>query len=1193
MDTLDAQTSSLEIAAHGQAGGDGGLPRLVEALQRQGSADLLGLSGAARGQLARQLLRRGLGPLVAVAPDEDAADLLERDLRFFLGDDAADDAPAVVRLPVDEQLPYDEFSPDRGLELARLRTLFLLSQRGLGKRPAALVLSARALGRRVLPRGRLDAGAELLGKGGEVDRDALAQKLVELGYARVPLVEDPGTFSVRGSVVDLHSPVYRRPARLELFGDEIESMRLFDPESQRTLGDLGELYVAPAREILFTVETKQAAVAALRDAADQVNLPSKRLRELVDPIQEGRLSPGIHGLFPGFFGGRLSTVVDYLPKDALFLLDDPAAISAELERLGAQLAAEFEGVRSRGEIALPPEQHFAEVAPLLEGRRQLRAHRLWLGGGQGAPEPIRLSFGETASLRKAIVEHHGETGALTPLVSRLEGWRESGVAGAVACHGAAQAERLKRLLLDRRLMVKLHAEPFAEAHEPLYDAAIHAHLFVGEVSQGFVDGPAGIAVVADEEIFGQQARRQTRQRRPEQPFIDAFRELNDGDLVVHVDHGIARYAGLVRMPIRGVDQEFLLLQYEGADKLYLPVTKLRQVQKFQGADPALVRLDRLGGQGWAKTKARVKEELLQMAAELLDIYAAREAHARPAYSAPDPYFRQFESDFPFEETPDQARAIDEVLRDLERPRPMDRLVCGDVGFGKTEVALRAAFKVVQDKRQVAVLVPTTVLAAQHFRTFRERFKDYPVRIEMLSRLRDAQETRKIRDELAAGRIDVVIGTHKLLAREVAFKDLGLVVVDEEQRFGVAQKERLKKLRKLVDVLTLSATPIPRTLHMSMAGIRDLSIIATAPEDRRAIRTFVQRFEPGVVKEAIERELARGGQVFFVHNRVRSIGAMEKFLHELLPQVRVAVAHGQMEEHQLDRVMSEFIDRQHDVLLCTSIIESGLDIPSANTMVVSRADTFGLAQLYQLRGRVGRSNERAYCHLLIPRRRQITKEASRRLEALQEFTELGSGFRIASHDLELRGAGNLLGPDQSGTIAAVGFDLYSQLMDEAVREIRGEPPREEVEPEISLPVSALLPEELLPDVHQRLLFYKKLAQAQSDDEIDDVRGELRDRCGELPVEVDLLTAQTSLKIGLRKLGLRGLESGPGRLVVSLGPSPTLDPGKLAAKVQRSKGAWRLTPDMKLVARVDGEPKDADLLEAARRLLSDLSGCALPS
>ena len=1168
--------------------GPGALDRLRALLEDGARAvDIGGVGGAARGALVRELLRHGLGPVVAVAPDEDAAASLERDLRFFLAGAAEpDDAPAVVRLPADELLPYGELSQDRGIELARLRALLLLSQRGLGKAPAALVLSVRALARKVLPRRLVDERSELLGKGAQIDRDGLARRLQGLGYAHVPLVEDPGTYAVRGGIVDVFSPIYQKPARLELFGDEVESVRLFDPESQRTLADLAELYVCPAREILFDETTTPAAIAAAREAADRVDLPSRKLRELTDQIQQGIHAPGIETLFPGFYGGRLSTVLDYLPANPLFLLDDPDAAADEAESLAEKLDEELAAARGRGELALPPEQHYADPLALLEGKRLLRSRPL----ATGAEATVQLPYGDTAGLRQAILEHHGEEGALTPLVSRLASWRDASIAAAVACHTSGQAERLKRLLLDRRVMVKLHAEAFAEAKEPLYDPAVHAHLFVGEVSHGFVDARGGLAVVADEEIFGPRSARVVRSHRAEQPFIDAFRELNEGDLVVHVDHGIARYAGLTRMSIRGVDGDFLLLQYDGADKLYLPVGKLRQVQKFQGADPTSAKLDKLGSQSFARTKKKVKDQLLRMAAELLDIYAARQAHPGHAFAEPDGYFRQFEADFPFEETPDQARAIEDVLKDMASTRPMDRLVCGDVGFGKTEVALRAAFRAVLDKKQVAVLVPTTVLASQHFRTFRERFKDYPVSVEMLSRLRNAAESREILERLKEGGLDVVIGTHKLLGKEIAFKDLGLVIVDEEQRFGVTHKERLKKLRKLVDVLTLTATPIPRTLHMSMAGIRDLSIIATPPEDRRAIRTFVLKFEPPVIKEAIEREVQRGGQVFFVHNRVRSIASIEKFLRELCPTVRFAVAHGQMEEHQLDQVMSEFIERKADVLVCTSIIEAGLDIPSANTMIVNRSDTFGLAQLYQLRGRVGRSSERAYAYLLVPARRQVTKDAQRRLDALQEFTELGSGFRIASHDLEIRGAGNLLGPDQSGPIAAVGFDLYSQLMDEAVRELRGEPPRDDVEPEINLPVAALLPEDYLPDVHQRLLFYKKLAQAQSDDEVFDIRGELRDRCGELPAEVDCLTELTSLRISMRKLRLRGLETGPARLVVSLGPDAALEPAKLAAKVQRSKGAWRLTPEMKLVSRLDGSPGGADLLEAARKLVAELGTCA---
>ncbi|HEY4769845.1 MAG TPA: transcription-repair coupling factor, partial [Myxococcales bacterium] len=573
----------------------------------------------------------------------------------------------------------------------------------------------------------------------------------------------------------------------------------------------------------------------------------------------------------------------------------------------------------------------------------------------------------------------------------------------------------------------------------------------------------------------------------------------------------------------------------------------------------------------------------KMAAELLDIYAARATHQGYAYSPPDSMYRQFEADFEFEETPDQERAIGEVLVDMQDRKPMDRLVCGDVGYGKTEVALRAAFKAVEDKKQVAVLVPTTVLAAQHFRTFSKRFADYPVTVEMVSRYRDDKQIREILQRAREGKVDVLIGTHRLLSADVSFKDLGLVVVDEEQRFGVKHKEQLKKLRKLVDVLTLTATPIPRTLHMSMMGVRDLSIIGTPPVDRRAIRTFVSKFDAGTIKEAIERELARGGQVFFLHNRIETISGVLDYLTKLVPQAKIAVAHGQMPEGKLEKVMTEFVDKKHDVLLCTAIIESGLDIPSANTILVDRADHFGLSQLYQIRGRVGRSRERAYAYLLIPAQRRISRDAQKRLQVLQQFTELGAGFQIASHDLEIRGAGNLLGPDQSGNIASVGFDLYTQLMEEAVASLKGEEVRQDFEPDVELPIPALIPDDYVPDVQQRLFFYKRLASATTEEALYDAKGELRDQCGEPPAEVDALVDVMSLKNELRALRMRGLKSGPGRLVVQLGPDAALDPVKLAQLVAKGKGRYRLTPGMELVATVDGQ---AAILEAARQLVREL-------
>jgi transcription-repair coupling factor (superfamily II helicase) len=1184
--------------------------RLRQAIAQGRIAEVTGVVGAYRGLLVRDLLAPGPGRarlVLCVAADEDEADALHRDVSFFLG------ASAALRVPADAVLPYDDLSPDRGVEMDRLSALARLHL--APESVQAVVVSARGLCRRLVPRRVFEEGSELLGKGLEIPRETLASKLMALGFSRTPLVEDPGTFAVRGGIVDLWSPADARPVRLEFFGDEVESCRAFDPANQRSGGDVAEVLLCPAREVLFTDAGKAAAKAAVREAAERVNRPTTQVREVLESIDAGTPFFGMEALLPGFHAGGLGTIFDYLPPGTAAYVDDVAVLEEALASLADELAREHEAALRRAELAFPPEGHFlspADALARLGERPLLRRHRVWMG----TAEPVRFDLQDTSGIRGEIEAAHGEDGALAPLTRRLDEWRRRGLASLLVCSSPSSSERLRRLLEDRRQHARVHAGPPGDA-AALYDPAVHAHVLSGEISGGFVDVEGRLAVVSDEEVFGRRVRKRARKASDENAFAAVFRELNEGDLVVHVEHGIARYLGLTKMQIRGVEGDFLVLAYEGADRLYLPVAKLRQVQKFTGASPETVRLDRLGGTSFALRKARVKEQLLKMAAELLNVYAARAAHPGAAFPEPDETFREFEAEFPWEETPDQEKAIADVLRDMTKKRvgraqgqadepgparqrvpgaergfaagsdleraggsggpassapspPMDRLVCGDVGYGKTEVAMRAAMLAILARRQVAVLVPTTVLAAQHERTFRERFKGYPVRIEAISRMKSAEEVKRILKDTAQGKVDVLLGTHRILASDVSFKDLGLVVVDEEQRFGVVHKERLKKLRQLVDVLTLTATPIPRTLHMSLAGVRDLSIIATPPEDRRAIRTFVMKFDPGAVKEAIENELKRGGQVFYVHNRVRSIAAMEKFLTELVPQARIGVAHGQMGEGKLELVMSRFVNKELDVLLATSIIESGLDIPSANTIVVNRADAFGLAQLYQIRGRVGRSRERAYAYLLVPARRPVTADARKRLEVLQRFSELGAGFRIASHDLEIRGAGNLLGRDQSGHIEAVGFELYSELLDEAVRELKGEPPREDLDPDVQLPVPAFIPEAYVPDVHQRLFFYKRLAQAGTDEELDEIRAEMIDRFGDPPDEVDALCEVMAVKVRLRELRIRALEAGPGRLVLTLGEGAALDPFRLAKHVQSSAGALRLTPDMKLVVRL-GEAK----------------------
>lgn len=1164
----------------------------LERLQPGRRVRTQGVQGAARGYVLARLSRSLKTPLVCVAVDEEAADALASDLAFFLGGSGTALEPRVLRLPADEVLPYDELSPEPTAISERLGALFHLSQ---GTRFPALVISLRALLRKVLPPPVMSSLSALVSVGQDFDRDSLARKLASMGYQSSPLVEDPGMFSVRGGILDVFSPLYERPVRLEFFGDTIESIRTFDPDNQRTVDSIKQVYLVPAREAMLTEQTRPRAEAAARAVADRINLPTIKLRERLEALREGLPSFGLEGLLPGFFEGGLGTLFDYLrlwTKDPLFYFDDPVGLDRAASDLWAELERSLQAADERQELTFPPSEHFLTRE---QAEAQLAGARVLEGGGLALTPteqpPVLFSFGTTQDLRDAILAHHGEEGALTPLVERLQRWREMRVACAIACGTLSQADRLKRLLLERNVMVRIHEEPLEDASK-LYEPSVSAHLFPLEVSHGFVDGSGGTAVLADEEIFGVRARRRVRRSKKMEAFGAGFQDLKEGDLIVHSDFGIGRYAGLTKMQVQGVPGDFLVLEYAGKDKIYLPVSRMRLIQKFTGGDPSKVQLDKLGTASWEKTKKRVKEQLLKMAAELLQIAAARKAHPGHAFSAPDRYFHQFEADFEFEETPDQAKAIEDVLSDMQKAMPMDRLVCGDVGYGKTEVAMRAAFKATLDRKQVAVLVPTTVLAQQHFLSFKKRFNDYPVTVEVISGMKKPPEVRAILKRAQEGKVDILIGTHKLLAGDVAFRDLGLLVVDEEQRFGVKQKEQLKRLRTQVDVLTLTATPIPRTLHMSMSGVRDMSIIATPPQDRRAIRTFVMKFDPPVIKEAIEREVARGGQVFFVHNRVQSIASMERLLKELVPNVTIGVAHGQMGEGQLEKVMLEFTEKKYQVLLCTSIIESGIDISSANTMIVNRADAFGLAQLYQLRGRVGRSKERAYAYLLVPARRTITRDAQRRLEVLQNFTELGAGFSIASHDLEIRGAGNLLGEKQSGAIAEIGFDMYAQLLEEAVAELQGQPPRTQIEPEITLPLAALIPDDYVPDVHQRLVFYKRFAQSSHPDEVTDLRAELVDRYGEAPDEVDNLSEITLLKIDMRDLRLRALESGAGRLVVTLGADALLDGPKVAMLVQRSKGVYRLTPDMKLIAKIPEGTKGQALVVEAKKVLRDLHTCAMP-
>ncbi|HKJ05708.1 MAG TPA: transcription-repair coupling factor, partial [Geopsychrobacteraceae bacterium] len=828
---------------------------------------------------------------------------------------------------------------------------------------------------------------------------------------------------------------------------------------------------------------------------------------------------------------------------------------------------------ARQELFLNPEQ----VETGLGSQRRIEFSRLRVFQLEDERERYHFNIQGNGDLK---VVPGAENDGLEPLLEKLSSWKGTSWRTLLVCHQPGQARRLQELLKAHHLNLPLE-ERIDLSHLPTG----RPMLTIGELSAGFRLPEEKLAVITEEEIFGRRSHRRKSGRQKARQLMSSLSELQKDDFIVHADHGVGRYLGLTHLKTGNIEGDFLHLAYAGDDKLYLPIDRIEKVQKYVGGEGHSPRLDKMGGQGWEKAKLRARAAVEELARQLLEVFAQRELRQGFQFSEPDAMFREFEATFPYEETRDQAQAIEEALADMISPRPMDRLVCGDVGYGKTEVAMRAAFKAVLDNKQVAVLVPTTVLARQHWESFRTRLQDFPVRVEMVSRFRTAAENRQTLKDAAAGKIDILIGTHRLLQRDVSFRDLGLLVVDEEQRFGVSHKERLKKFRAEVDILTLTATPIPRTLHMSLSGMRDLSVIETAPVDRLAIRTYVTRFDDDLLREAILRELRRGGQVYFVHNRVKTIGAMADHLRKLVPEAKLAVGHGQMAEKELEQVMLDFIEGKSNLLLASTIIENGLDISRANTIIINRADCFGLSQLYQLRGRVGRSDRRAYAYLLIPGEAALTREARERLKVLQELTELGAGFRIASHDLELRGAGDLLGGKQSGPIAAIGFELYTELLEETIDRLRGKEREERIDPEIRLGISAFLPEKYLPDPNQRLQFYQRMAAAEEETDLFDLAEELRDRYGELPAVSELLFGTMKLRILLKRLKIEMMEYDGKQLSLLFHASTQVSPDKIRQLLTEQAARYQFSADYRMSIDI-GRFREQELLVQARKELLQL-------
>ncbi len=1160
---------------------------------------LVRVSGAGPALVA-SMLGLGTGPRAASVPkvvlvcaDHDSCEASADDLR------ALNPSAKVLTLPHPETSPYDPIRPDRAQMLSRAAALTLLDQGQWDY----LVCSASAWMRRVISPESVGAHTEQLTVGAPTDLERLSQRLSASGYQRMPLTEDPGTLSVRGDIFDVWPPTQPYPVRVELEFERVVRMTQYEPETQRTLsGDasLTSLLLGPAKEFLMSDQDAARVGQVVRQLCDEASWPSSQSRALIEELQAGQVFMGAAAFLPAF--GPLSGLYERLPAPTTVVFDDAGRAQEALEAEWEQAQAFFD--MRADQPHFPPSAHFLNEADLdrsIQGFRVFALHRQALSGPAGtgfralATPPLDALSLETepqdqlsatlSQTRKAL----GKDAGLGPLLDRVSAWNELSYRVVLSARNEAQRSRLSTLLAHRGAQVIPSdtiewTAPLRAARTPSSEAP-HLELCVSPLCRGVVAPHQALVLLTEEEIFGRRKHTVSRRAaRAVKNALDDLRSLSPGDFVVHIEHGIGRYAGLEHRVVAGIAVDLLAVEYAGGDRLLLPVYRLYQNEKFSGESAP--KMDRLGGVTFAKTKSRAKKRVRILADQLLRLYAERRAVERAPIAVPDDSFASFEAGFPYEETSDQAAAIADVVSDLRRDQVMDRLVCGDVGFGKTEVALRAAFLVAQEGRQVALLCPTTVLAEQHLRTVQARFADTGLVVASLSRFVPKKKQGQVLADLKAGRIDIVVGTHRLLSKDVHFKNLGLLVIDEEQRFGVAHKERILELRRAVDVLTLSATPIPRTLSMAIGGMRDMSVINTPPMERRAIRTFTSRFDEQLVRDAVRRELERGGQVFYVYNRVEGIYERAALLKRLLPDVRVAVGHGQLSERELEKTMYGFVNGEFDVLCATAIVESGLDIPRANTIIIDRADLFGLSQLYQLRGRVGRSSERGYCYLLVPSDERLSSEARARIETLERYSELGSGFHVATMDMELRGAGELLGADQSGFMERIGFDLFSRMLEEATAELRGESYLAEIDPELSLDVEALLPETYIEDIGVRLSLYKRLASAETPDEVAGLSDEIADRFGAPPREALRYFEVMSLKTELRRLRALSLHATKKTATLVLAHTTPLTTDSLVQLVLARPGEYQLSPDGRLKHTEGPTDRFGEGLSHANHLVREL-------
>jgi len=1143
------------------------------------------MTATARALYLPLMARAAKQPVVVVVADNKAAEALEALLKAGCELTGAVDPAQVVRFPAHDVLPFENLSPHPDVQEQRAAALYKLATGAV----SILIAPVEAMALKLFDRDYYAGLAVTLKRGEEVDVEVLTGHLASVGYTHMDLVEMPGQFTRRGGILDVYSPEADRPVRIEFFGDEIETIRKFDPETQRSQSGLDETQLLPLTETPVTERLLAAVHGHLSRQRVEVNEAGEE-NELAAEAAASGVS-----VFPGweFFScvaGAESHLLKLLPRCALFV-EEPSMVRNQIDRWWNKVEQRHE--RSGIGTLVTPEDIYLRPE-VLQGL--LESHFGFDIDQLGVVDVLDEdnTLGEIELNTRPTLRFHGSIPALTEQLRTLIAAETRIV---LAAPNQGDVERLATVLREYQIPYRLGSRNPRPGGETVLDEASY---LAGDLRVPvIVRTPLSAGVSFQDSnliLFGANdlsdeadvAARPEPKRSKTAAFVSDFRDLTVGDYVVHVEHGIAQYQGLKEIEQDGFAVEFMILEFAEAAKLYVPLTRLDLIQKYRSTDagPAPV-LNRLGSQQWAKTKARVRKAMQDMTAELLKLYAERETVQGTAFSKDNEFQKEFEDSFDYNETDDQLSAIRAIKYDMESTMPMDRLLCGDVGYGKTEVAMRAAFKAVQDGKQVAVLTPTTVLSFQHFETFKKRFAQFPINIEMISRFRTAKEQKDIVARVETGKVDILIGTHRLLSKDIKFQDLGLLVVDEEQRFGVRHKERLKQMRKEIDVLAMSATPIPRTLHMSLVGLRDMSVIETPPKDRMAIQTVVAKFDEKIIRSAVEMELERGGQVYFVHNRVESIYEIAARIQELVPAARVIVGHGQMGETELERVMLAFMHHEYDVLVATTIIENGLDIPLANTMLINRAERHGLSELYQLRGRVGRSNRRAYAYLLIPPENELTEIARRRLAALKEFSDLGAGFKIAALDLELRGAGNMLGGEQSGHIEAVGFELYTSMLEAAVKEMKGESSEERQATQLSLGIALRIDESYVPEENQRLRLYKKIAGATSEAAVAEVRAEMEDRYGAPPDATVYLLEAALVRLECERMGIAQIDRKRTEVQIRFMENAAVDPQHLMRLVARNaKRGAQFTPQGLLKYPLAAMRSDEVLLEI-HELLADLA------